>query len=268
MLEFHFKEDKKNKLAYKLAEEWDERLEAFIDALPRKVAQDVYTDVTKLAPSDIPKYPDMLKVVEFPKQGDWRIVGIIPPGWNFSQRLKTSDAQRTVIYVLPKMRAGEVVSEASVVLERNNPWTMSTLPYEPGRSEASIRSRRIDADMVKDIEQQRMFDRREVVRELRGLGVPIRPAGKVLLERRVSRDLAFEILRREKGIGVPGKAHWRPAVRAIYTQHFKNAMEELGVWMADPENEDWKQRENLPAEVPSVIKRLQEFQDRIVPDGA
>lgn len=267
MLEFYFKEKPDNKLAYKLVDEWQERLEAFIAALPQDVAKDVHLDVMKLAPDDIPKYPEMLKVVQFPDQQGWKVVGVLPPGWNYSQRLRASDIQRTVLYILPKLRGGKVVSEAAVVLERNNPWTMDTLPYEPRKDEASIRARRIDEGLVKKVEEERKADKARVISELRSLGVPIRATGKVLLERRVSRDIAFEVLRREKGIGMPGKAHWRPAVRAIYTQHFKKAMEELGLWMVDPENGQWKERRNLPPEVASVLKRVQEFQDRIVPGG-
>ena len=268
MLEFYIKEEPKNKDARKLVSEWQDRLDAFILALPQEIAQRVHLDVQKLAPTDIPKYPEMLKVVQFPRQGDWQLIGVIPPGWNYSQRLKGSDLQRTIIYVLPKMRGGEVVSQAAVVLSRNNPWTMNTLPYEPKKTEASLRARRISERDVKAIEVKRNADKKAIEEELRALGVPIRATGKVLLERRVSRDIAFEVLRREKGIGMPGKAHWRPAVRAIYTQHFKKAMEELGVWMADPDNEEWEEDRNLPIEAASVIKKVQEFQDRIVPDGA
>lgn len=267
-MEFYIKESKKNKEAHKLVETWQERLDALILALPQEIAKEVHLDIVKLAPTDMPKYPDMLKVVQFPKQGDWQLMGIIPPGWNYSQRLRTSDIQRTLLNILPKMRGGEVASQAAVVLSRNNPWTMNTLPYEPSRQEASIRSRRVDEKDVQAVEKKREADKAAIIQELRSLGVPIRATGKVLLERRVSRDIAFEVLRREKGIGMPGKAHWRPAVRAIYTQHFKKVMEELGMWMADPDNDKWQEDRNLPIEAASVIKRVQEFQDRIVPDGA
>jgi len=153
-------------------------------------------------------------------------------------------------------------------LARSNPWTMGTLPYEPSKQEASVRSRRVDEKDVQAVEKKREADKDAIIQELRSLGVPIRATGKVLLERRVSRDIAFEVLRREKGIGMPGKAHWRPAVRAIYTQHFKRAMEEFGLWMADPDNEEWQKNRNLPIEAESVIEQVQEFQDRIVPGGA
>jgi len=145
---------------------------------------------------------------------------------------------------------------------------MGTLPYEPSKQEASVRSRRVDEKDVQAVEKKREADKDAIIQELRSLGVPIRATGKVLLERRVSRDIAFEVLRREKGIGMPGKAHWRPAVRAIYTQHFKRAMEEFGLWMADPDNEEWQKNRNLPIEAESVIEQVQEFQDRIVPGGA
>lgn len=268
MLKFYFKEKPGNKRAYKLAEEWTDRLNAFMLALPQEIAKRVHEDVTSFAPVDIPDYPKMLKVVQFDEQQGWRIVGVLPPGWSYSQRLRISDVQRTALYILPKLRGGEVVSKAAVVLERNNPWTMDTLPYEPKKDEASIRARRVDESDIKKVEEQRTADKAKIISELRSLGVPIRETGKVLLERRVSRDIAFEVLRREKGIGMPGKAHWRPAVRAVYTQHFKKAMEELFVWMVDPEDTRWKENRDLPVESSSVIKRVQEFQDRIVPGGA
>lgn len=268
MLDFHVKPMRGNKQASKLVKQWPDRLEAFIEELPRQIAVRLRQDIVNGAPNDLPKYPDMLKAVQFPRQGDWAMAGVVPPGWNFSQRLKQSDVERTIIDVFPKVVAGKVVSEAAVVLERNNPWTLNTLPWEPTRREASLRARRVSADDVKQVEAQRERDKAAIIAELRPLGVPIRPKGKVLLQRRVSRDIAFEILRREKGIGMPGKAHWRPAVRAIFTQHLKQVMQELAPWMSDSENGDWEKPMNLPAEAPSVIKRVQEFQKRIVPGGA
>jgi len=265
MLEFYVKAKRENRQVKKFTDEWRERLAAFITALPQEISEKILEDVVALAPTDIPKYPDMLKVVQIPRQGEWEVAGVIPPGWNYSQRLKASDVQRTIIDIFPKMRGGEVVSEAAVVLSRNNPWTMQTLPYEPERKEASIRARRVDEKIVKEIERQREAKRREVNNELRSLGVPLREAGRVLLSRRVSRDIVFEVLRREKGIGMPGKAHWRPAIRAVYTQHFNDIMKELGKWMSDPENEDWRRSRTLPVEAASIIKRVGEFQDRVAP---
>lgn len=265
MIKFYTEQKPNNKNAYKLMEQWPLRLKAFIKALPMQVAGDVFEDVKKFAPSDIPSYPDMLDLAQFPEQQGWNIVGVVAPSGTTSHRLRSVDVQRTVLYVRPKVIRGLAVSVAAVILERNNPWTMDTLPYEPQRREATVVSRRVSEKDVRRIETERRQNIRDVVVELRRAGAQIRPKGKVLLERRVSRDLAFEVLRREKGIGGPGKAHWRPAVHAVYTQHFKNAMEKLGVWMSDPDNNKWKEDKNFPEEETSMIERVQEFQDRIVP---
>lgn len=267
MIKFYVKAKKENKKVLKMTRQWEERLDAVVNALPQRVAEQLREGVAKGAPKDLPKYPDVLEAVRFPMQGDWVVAGVIPPGWCYNQRLKSSDAQRTILDVFPEVVAGKVVSEAAVVLQRNNPWTMNTLPYEPTKREALVRSRRVSEKDAKSIEQMREKDRAAITAELRGLGVPIRATGKVLLERRVSRDIAFEVLRREKGIGMPGKAHWRPAVRAIFTQHLKKTMKELGAWMSDPDNAEWKQRSDLPVEAASVIERVQAFQDRIAPGG-
>lgn len=255
----------KNKDVLRLMEQWDDRIAAVVQAMPQMVAQRFLTLLSSKAPTDIKGYPDMLSVKSIAGVKDWEIAGVIPPGWAFSQRLRSVDVARTVLYVRPRTAGGEVVSEAAVVLSRHNPWTMDTIPYEPNRREASILSRRITEREVQPIESARRRELDGVKAELRDLGVQMRPKGKVLLSRRVSRDIAFEILRREFGYPpMTGVAHWRPAIHML-PRISEKVFRELFGWFANPGDSRYTGVGDLQVEKPSVIKRVQKFQDLVSP---
>lgn len=260
--------DPKNKQVLRLMKTWDQRIAAVMMAMTQNVATRTLIEIKSGAPGDIEGYPDMLEVKTVQGEMGWEITGIIPPGWAFSQRLRSADVQRTVLYVRPRVTGGDVVSEAAVVLSRYNPWTMDTLPYEPTRREAAVTSRRVTDREVRPIEADRRRDvERKVERELRDLGVQLRPKGKVLLSRRVSRDLAFEVLCREFGVPpVRGQAHWRPAIHRI-PRVAEREFEALFRWFADVGESRYTGVGPLKMEKSSIIKRVQEFQDLVVGGG-
>jgi len=140
---------------------------------------------------------------------------------------------------------------------------MDTLPYEPNRREASILSRRVTEREAQPIESARRRELDDVKAELRDLGVQMRPKGKVLLSRRVSRDIAFEILRREFGYPpTPGVAHWRPAIHML-PKLSEREFKQLFGWFANPGDSQYTSVGALEVEKPSVMKRVQKFQDLV-----
>lgn len=248
----------------KLIDQLPERVEAIIKTFPQRVAFDVLKLVQSAAPRDIEGYPDMLRVRDLPSRQGWELTAILPPGWAGSQRLRSVDVKRTVLYVRPKVKGGVVVEPATVVLERNNPWTMDTLPYEPSRFEASMLSRRVTEREARQIESVRRQDLPAIRAELKGLGVQLRPPAKVLLSRRVTRDIAFEVLRYEFGIApIPGRAHWKPAIRMVPNTITKRTLKSLESWLSKPSDMGYQSAEDLPYEKGSVVKRLRRFQDLV-----
>lgn len=237
---------------------------AVIVALPRMVAMDVRSEIVADAPSDIAGYPDMLEVVSISSDKDWSIFGILPQGSFGTQRLSSSDANRTILYVYPKMVRG-VSSPAAVVLERSNPWTMETLPYEPKLTEARIVSRRVTEREATSVERERKKHKAETERELRDLGVQLRSKGMILMKSRVTRDLGWEILRREFGVPpMHGKAHWRPAVSKWKKFAEDRLKKDLIEWVTRPENNDWRRGDKLPDGKASAIDELQRFEEIIM----
>lgn len=258
------KQSPKNKRPMKLVEQLPERIAAIVKTFPQLIAADVLKMVQSGAPTDIEGYPDMLKVKDLPSIQGWELTAILPPGWASSQRLRSIDVKRTVLYVRPKVKGGVVVEPATVVLERNNPWTMDTLPYEPSRFEASMLSRRVTEKEARQIEMWRREDLRAIRIELKDLGVQLRPPAKVLLSRRVTRDIAFEVLRYEFGIApIQGRAHWKPALRTVPNIGVKKALKELEDWLAKPSDLGYRSAEDLPYEKASVVKRIQRFQNLV-----
>lgn len=263
-MKFTVKQDPKNKKVIRLVGQLPERVEAIIKTLPQMVAYDVLQIIRSMAPRDIEGYPKMLRVRDLPSVQGWELTAILPPGWAGSQRLRASDVKRTVLFIKPKVRAGEVVSEAAVVLERSNPWTMDTLPWEPNREEASIISRRVMEKEARQFESARRNELPEVRQELKDLGVTLRPTAKVTLSRRVTRDLAFEVLRHEFGIPpVRGHAHWKPAVNMARGVVLKRVMKQLAPWLNNPTNMQYQSAEDLQYEKASVMKRVRRFQDLV-----
>ena len=258
----------KNKRTMKLIDTLPERVEAIVKTFPQLVAQDVLEILLSTAPTDIEGYPKMLKVRDLPSIQGWELTAILPPGWAHSQRLRTVDVKRTVLYIKPKTRGGVVVEPATVVLQRSNPWTMDTLPYEPDRFEAGITSRRVTEKEARKIESMRRAELQKIRVELKGLGVELRPPAKVLLSRRVTRDIVFEVLRHEFGIApVQGRAHWRPAIKMVKGTITKKALKKLEDWIYKPNDLRYMSAEDLPYEKGSVAKRIKRFQD-LVASGA
>jgi hypothetical protein len=248
---------------YKMMEEEPRRVQSIIDHYSMSVAKAALPVLQGMAPRDIPRYADLLQAVRF-KLGNIQAAGIMVPGYARHARLTERDAQRTVLFIKPKMKGGAAMDPASVVLWRSNPWTMETLPFEPSKRVATIISRRVRAKETYAVEQARTAQRAQIDRELRTLGVTIQRKHPVLLERRVERDLAWEILRREFGIGdSPHVAHWRPAMRYAKTTLAKQVLKGYLRWLTVPSEKRWrKPLQGKPGKV-SDVRRALAFQSHI-----
>jgi len=254
---------KENKRTLKLVNELPERVVAIIKTFPQEVAKETLERVKEGAPKGIEGYPDGLRVMSLPKENDWEIAGIFAPQ-KMLHKLRASDVKRTVLYVIPKIRGGEAVEPATVVLERENPWTMDTIPYEPKRREAEVVSRFVSEREAKAIERDRRKNLESVETELRALGVTVRTKQKVSISRKVSRDVAFEVLRYEFGIPPnPGRAHWRPALRMVIGTDLKHIFKRFEGWVAVPSDRGYKTANDLPFEKASSAKRVRRFQELV-----
>ncbi len=188
---------------------------------------------------------------------------MVAPGYAHSARLRGSDAKVTVIYVKPKVRQ-KMEDPGVVILSRHNPWTMDTLPYEPEKRWASLISRRVTEREIRRVVAARKLEQEAVKRELADAGVRFPPrAHPVLLARRVSRDIVFEVIRREFGLTQPHVAHWRPSIRRVRDLHVRQVLKTMLRWLTVPSERRWERETNIKIEKASVVRRVRVFQDRV-----
>jgi hypothetical protein len=249
-----------------LLDEFDERMDGFVEKLPEELAQALLKEVTRLAPKgQIEGYPDFLTVSRVQGKTDgYSVYCVIPSAKGFKTRLKSGDSLRVVLDVHPKVIGGKV-DEASMVLARRNPWTMGTLPYEPPKRDAQIVSRKVTEKEARFIEYERRKQREDVVKELKALGKPIRAESKVLLEQKVERDLYWEVTRIEFGLSAVAKPHWRPATRALTKELMRRTLDELLRRLFDPDDSGMTRPRTVPIEPSSVVERVRRFQDKVMP---
>lgn len=266
-MEFTFKQDAYNKKIYELIKELPLRIQSVINHFPDEIAVLVHQQLLRTAPRDIPKYPKSLKVRKIKISGLDSAAGIVIPGYDYYKKLGATDVPETVLYIKPREYAGRPLNPGAVILSRNGPWTMSTLPYEPDKTEASIQSRKVSPIEVQKVDAQRRADLPRVKSELLAAGIKSIRIHPVLLQRKVKQDIAFEILRREFGINAKHHAHWRPAIRAAKRKYVKSVMKEMVRWLAVPSERKWKTEVVTPKEKTSTVKGIQEFQDYVAVKG-
>lgn len=264
-MKFTFKTDTNFVRVHGLVNELPERVEGIIHHFPEQIAKMMLQDLVGKAPKDIPGYPKMLQLRRLDLPVADSTVGLIVPGYEHSYRLRPSDVMNTVLYVRSKVRAGAAPDPAVVILSNHNPWTMGTLPFEPHRRQASLMSRRVTRREVLKIEKKRMAEREGIDKELEDLGIKPSRFHPTLLSRRVSRDIAFEVLRREFGIEVKPHAHWRPALGAAKKKYPRRVMKMMIRWLAVPSESRWKRRSAMKVEKATAAKRVRDFQQFIKP---
>lgn len=251
-----------NKLAYDLVKELPARVEAIIHALPFEVAEGFMDELWRGAPSDIEGYPEMLEIKAMELSGLDGTAVISAPASAQRYRLKLEDQKGMVLYVKSKRIEG-APDPAAALLEKHNPWTMSTLPYEPERRQAHITARKVSVREIAKIQARRESEKAAVQDELMAMGYePNRLTP--LLTRRVARDIAFEVLRQEFGMGDRQSAHWRPALRKARTTILEEALKKVFIrWLAVPSETRWKKKLTYQKEKAKNAKRYQAFQDMV-----
>jgi len=269
LLQIMAKPNNRNRQIRVLVNELDDRIAAIIEWLPFLVAEQTLADVVRMAPGDVPGYPGMLQIRKVNVRGIDQAIGIIAPGYKFASRLKQDDAAVTLLFVKAVMKTDlgsgkrRLVNEAAGILAKHSPWTMNTLPYEPDRTAASIRALRATSAEVQKIEAERQKELPAVQKQLQKAGIKQFRAAKDRVGRKVTRDIGFEVLRREFGIQSRASAHWRPAIRTARTEHVDTALKNLLRWLTVPSEKRWQKNLVIKQEQGSVISRVKRFQQAV-----
>jgi hypothetical protein len=262
---FTITEKPSNKIFAKLVDELPDRIEALIEHYPYWVANEFHKQLMRRGPRDIPGYLMKLRVRKFRVPKADHTFGVVLPSTAMGTKLGVDDAGDTVIYVTQKRET--MPNEGVAVLEKYNPWTMDTLPYEP--KAAKLVSRKVSNREVSTIRERRTDDADKVKSELANLGIKVSRAHATLLKSKVERDVVFEALRREFGApGEPHEPHLRASLRAIQTNIEPRLFRTLARrYLSVPAERRWQKAVRAKKGKASFPKRVRPLQDFIIDGG-
>lgn len=214
---FTLKMNRKTKRAFQMISQLPRRMAVLYRVVPLIAARQVQTDVVAALPPDKEwrGYRDGLETVRISgtKREPAYAVQLSSKRAG-TQRVRKIDAASTVIYVRSKRRLAKA-SEAVRVLERNNPWTLDTLPFSPSGKEARLISKKVSKQAAARVARRLKRDKPFWSAELQRAGKK-----EVRKDRRLTRaasakprpEAAFPAIGLEFGIGRVARPHWRPAI--------------------------------------------------------
>jgi hypothetical protein len=221
-------------------------------------------DVLARAP-DIEGYRKSLVVVAVKgKPQGWTRVGVVGMPRKIRMRDEAPGQNRMVLYVMPTKfgeRVQWVMSMSGVI------WTPDTLPAEPPRKMASIVARRVSQREFDWAAAESAAKRPAMVDMLNALKIPVL-VSKAEIRRRVELDMGFEVLRAEFGLGgVPGQAHWRPAIKKAVKRFRGVGFARMTDWLASSTGMRYAPRGSVVRRrvSPKLAASVSGFQSRIKP---
>jgi len=151
----------------------------------------------------------------------------------------------TILYIRANRGPRRLPPEVAVLI-RHSPWTLSSLPFSPKKSDATIVYRKVSLRAVEKVEKIRKADRRIWKQELnktrissKGPGSRLKVGGARI---RAVSDLAFTALNMELGQGgVKAKPHWRTAISGFKKGGLRNMMKnrDMARAVSDPGFKNW-----------------------------
>ena len=150
----------------------------------------------------------------------------------------------TIVYVQAKKAPRRLPPNVTVLI-KYSPWTLSSLPFSPKKSDATVVYRKVSSRAVEKVEKLRKADKRIWKQELSRAGTSSKGVGTALgagSSVRAVSDLAFTALNMEFGLGgVKPKPHWRTAISGFKKVGLRNMTKNQSMARAvsDPDFKDW-----------------------------
>lgn len=263
------KQFKKNLTA--MVDTLSERAEAFERFVVSEIAEAAHEQIVSRAPQDkdLPgDYKHALEVVKVDgRDASYAIVYRGNP-----VVVSDYDPEKTVLYIQFNGSKGDPkVRELFAALMRFQPFTMDTMPLDVPRDTGFVVARVVTKAEVTLVRKRVNQQKNAIVRVVstKGDGVTSAKAFNHNTALLYS-DLAFQVLRKELGIGLAKKPHWRPALLNVRSDAslIKNMMmsdESLRLWN-DPSFQGFLKMGILKTTVSeSSVEDLDDFQEKIIP---
>lgn len=254
----------------RLVKDWQARARAVERQFLYRAAKKVYDEVRDALPGTAAPLRDSLCLA--------RITGLQDNAYGYAihskargQAIGQSDVSTTVLYVEPKSTAMKATPEAVKILIDYGPWTLETLPYQPGARDAVIISRQVSREAVTRVDRDRRKDRTKWKAAMDKAGIrEVSKTGRLRLQQRTKAlpDTEFESVRLEFGLGGMSVPHWRPAITQLALRGGAGMIarkREFTRAMTDPNFTAWKKwPRNVAARVTvGEVRKYVPFQKKL-----
>jgi hypothetical protein len=187
------------------------------------------------------KYVHDQMLDKIPKKDEWRAyrmgltVGMMMGGEPGSdvfavyvdpkhRKVRSLNVQRTLIFVKPRRKSRRPKKEVAL-LEKYNPWTFETMPFQPSKADAIIVHKKVSQTTIDRVTKQKKKILRTFTKELSKIGHrAVNKRNKLKVSRRLKKipDVVMSALKLEFGLGTDkAKPHWRPAIRKLLRSGFR-----------------------------------------------
>ncbi len=258
---FTVKEAPGNRLVKKYLRELPQRMEAAGTMLSHAAAAMVVAEIRKTAP-DIAGFDDYRESVVLRQVlGEVSEFAVVVEA-NAAGTLNEDDAPTTVLSFAFLNASADVHSEEARMLVMAGPWPADMVPFRAPRGELKVSSKRLTVVEVNALRNRLRESWKDLKREAakRGLEMPKKPESYV--GQKVNKNIAFQVLRSEFGVGEPLQPHWRPAVRKV-KKAFPKLWETIRRTVADPSYSGWRARLAEEAMSSQNLRDVVDFQDRL-----
>lgn len=259
--ELKVQQDPQNKWTLKLIRELGERLESAMEQVTRDAAAFMLEEVKARAPDlkGFNAWYDGLVLSRVNSQlGPMYVIGASGGG---SGKLDEDEIATSVLVFKP--RKGSEPTREMLFLMETSPYTPDLIPFQPPKGRMDVEVRSVSPAEVEKVREGliREWPKMRRAAKRAGIDIPEQPAS--FAEEEVTRNLAFQVLRAEFGIGQPVQAHWRPALRAL-KKEFPGLAERLYRTIGDPRYSGWRRQTMPPSQLKGEeFRAVDDFQKRL-----
>ncbi len=252
---FSFKQDNKQlQTLQKFLKEMPKRVKAAANMLTYESAQYLLEHVKQHAPKEIYGIEDYIKQLTLKRVVDELPAYIVTLDGMQDGTLQEHEVDNTVLsFTSGKTQEGKV-------LVKYSPWPSRSVPYEP-QEDVKAHIKKVSPIEIEKLEKKLFDNWDNIKRDLSGTDIELtdRPIGYV--GKQVIRDVVFQVMRIEHGIGDISKPHWKPAVEEM-KKAMPRLMKTIERTLTDPSFPCTKTIEAVD-EFDGDVKKVEKFMDKI-----
>ena len=201
--------------------------------------------------------------------GDYLVYSVLYKGR--MEKGKDQDMKTTLLFIRPIKRKKGKWTGVFRILAHYQPFTLDTWPVKIPQDRAVIVYRQDNERNVQTMRERNIRQSGEIILKLQKSGIRLRKSDfNVNADKLdITEDLAFKIVRMEKGIGgEQAKPHWKPGIESAKSNDSLSKIqqdEDITKALSDPNFRGWKKLGKIKDRIsPEQLDDIEKFQKMII----